>query len=489
MMGKSQKTQPKLFYHGLSLEQRMPKDDPLRKIKQLVDFNFVRSQVADLYGNNGNQSVDPAVILKLMFLLFYENVSSERALMRKLPLRMDWLWFCDYDLDEDTPDHSVLSKARKRWGPEVFEQFFMNILKQCISAGLVDGETIYIDSSTIDANADIDKVRPQLRKVTEELTDKFEDVVEPCKKNNTDEDKLEKRVNPVDPDARIGRKYGKNTLGYKDHRVIDDKHGVITTTISTPANTRDDKVLKQAVHTHQAGTATRVRIATADKIYGTIENYKFLNNKGSKACIPHQRYGIKKAGKFSHDMFKYDKRDDCFICPADQKLERYDRKLPSCVRIRYRAERKVCEGCKFFSQCVTGKTLGRQVERNINAEYIEWADSCLSRYQRKQLMSRRQCKSEGSFANAANNHGFKRARWRGLDMVRIQNNMIAAIQNIGKLLRYSCPGDKLTATAMLIKAFFKRIARVLPRLLSIYTMYERILSYQRAKPAYIGKLI
>ena len=101
----------------------MPKDDPLRKIKQLVDFDFIRSQVSDLYGNNGNQSVDPAIILKLMFLLFYENVSSERALMRKLPLRMDWLWFCDYDLDEETPDHSVLSKARNRWGTEVFESF------------------------------------------------------------------------------------------------------------------------------------------------------------------------------------------------------------------------------------------------------------------------------------------------------------------------------------------------------------------------------
>ena len=99
----------------------MPKDDPLRKIKQLVDFDFIRSQVTDCYGNNGNQSVDPAVILKLMFLLFYENVSSERVLMRKLPLRMDWLWFCDYDLDENTPDHSVLSKARRRWGTDVYE--------------------------------------------------------------------------------------------------------------------------------------------------------------------------------------------------------------------------------------------------------------------------------------------------------------------------------------------------------------------------------
>lgn len=79
MMGKPNQLEPKLFYHGISLDSRMPKGHPLRKIEQLVEFNFVRSKVHDLYGTRGNESVDPAVILKLMFLLFYENIKSERA--------------------------------------------------------------------------------------------------------------------------------------------------------------------------------------------------------------------------------------------------------------------------------------------------------------------------------------------------------------------------------------------------------------------------
>jgi hypothetical protein len=86
MLGKPKKTEPKLFYHSVSLERRIPKEHPLRKIKQLVNFDFIRLQVAGLYGTNGNESIDPAVILKLMFLLFYENVKSERALLRQLPL-------------------------------------------------------------------------------------------------------------------------------------------------------------------------------------------------------------------------------------------------------------------------------------------------------------------------------------------------------------------------------------------------------------------
>ena len=54
-------------------------------------------------------------------------------------------------------------------------------------------------------------------------------------------------------------------------------------------------------------------------------------------------------------------------------------------------------------------------------------------------MSRRQSKAEGSFADAANNHGFKRARWRGLVMVEIQNLTIAAIQNLRKLIKSTSP--------------------------------------------------
>jgi transposase len=493
MMGKAKKTEPKLFYYSVSLEQRVSKEHPLRKIKQLVNFDFIRSQVADSYGVNGNQSVDPAVILKLMFLLFYENIKSERALMRQLPLRMDWLWFCGYDLDEETPDHSVLSKARRRWGTEVFERFFMNILEQCINAGLVDGETIFIDSSTIDGNVDINKVRPQLRQVSTELIDKLDETLETdpnhSGQDDNEPDKLAKHVNPVDPEARIGHKYGKSTLGFKDHRVIDDKHAIITTTITTPANLNDDKVLKQAVQTHEVNTETQISTVTADKIYGTVENYKFLHNKGSKACIPHQRHGIIKVGKFSHDKFKYDPQQDCYICPAGEKLKLYDRTATHSSGHRYRAKRQTCEKCKLFEQCVTSKKFGRQVSRNLNAEYIEWADSCLSKYHRKQLLARRKYKAEGSFAHAANNYGFKRARWRGLAKMQIQNLLIAAIQNLGKLLRFGGVVDRLTATATSIKSFFACIGRALRRLFGINAGCERILNYQRANPVYSEKIM
>lgn len=426
MMGKAQQLEPKLFYHGLSLERRIPPDHPLRRIQRVVDFTFIRSQVADLYGSCGHTSVDPVVLLKLMFLLFYENVKSERQLMAQLPMRLDWLWFCGYDIDDPTPDHSVLSKARRRWGGEVFSTFFENILTQCVQAGLVDGEIIHVDSSMIDANASKDSLQCQVRWVSDQLYNQLEQSSEP-------DPKLQKRVSTTDSDARLGKKYGQTTLGYKDHRGVDDKAGIITATVTTPANVTDDKVLTDVIDQHQNATGNDVKTVVTDKAYGTGENYKFLHEQGITPCISHKRNSSCCHPDFNFDKFIYDQKQDCYYCPAGQQLRRKQIKRQERTVV-YQADRQVCQQCPHLKQCVSSQHAGRQVQRNLNHKYIDWADGCLNRYERKRLMARRKYKAEGSFADAANNHGFKRCRLRGIEKATIQNRMIAAIQNLRKLL-------------------------------------------------------
>jgi transposase len=496
MMGKSQQVKPKLFYHSFSIESRVPKEHVLRKVKQLVDFDFIRSQVEHLYGANGHVSIDPAVILKLMFISIYYNIKSERALMEQLPLRLDWLWFCGYDLDEQTPDHSVLSKARRRWGQEAFSEFFAIVLGRCIEAGLVDGSTIHIDSSMIDANASKDSLKPQLRIFGQKLYKELDEQVEADKPgiveseisdDNDDQDSasgqkdvLESRVSTTDPDARLGRKCGQSTLGYKDHRVIDDKRGIVTVTITTPANIHDGHVLAEAVETHQANTDTKVKTVVADKGYGIAQNYKYLKEHDAKPCIPHPRFVNGNTGKFSPDQFTYDNEQDCFICPAGRKLTRFYRKEGHKAWI-YRADRVICEQCGFFSRCVSSPTRGRQVQRSDDVFYFEWADSCLSKTLRKHLLGRRKYKAEGSFADAANNHGYKRARWRGRIAVTIQNLMVAAIQNLRKLLRSL--GNKAQSKVALVPLYTHaghEIASKSIVTLSFRAECERILTFLKS---------
>src|SRR5437762_12456030 len=152
MMGE-QKSEPQLFNYAVNLEERVRANHPLRKVKAAIDFGFVREEVAHCYGKKGNESVAPEVILKMMFLLFFDDINSERELMEVIGERLDYLWFLDYGLEEKIPDHSVLSKARARWGEEVFESLFVRTVQQCVEAGLVDGKKLHVDSSLIDADA------------------------------------------------------------------------------------------------------------------------------------------------------------------------------------------------------------------------------------------------------------------------------------------------------------------------------------------------
>src|ERR1019366_901936 len=94
----------------------------------------------------------------LLFLLFFDAVKSERELMRIVPERLDFLWFLGYGLDDEIPDHSVLSKARARWGQTIFESLFVRTVQQCVEAGLVYGSKLHLDGSLINAHASRDSV-------------------------------------------------------------------------------------------------------------------------------------------------------------------------------------------------------------------------------------------------------------------------------------------------------------------------------------------
>ena len=116
MMGTTPSHQEQaLFSYHLNLERRLRSDHPLRPLRAALDLSFVLPAVQGLYGRSGHVSLDPRVIVKMMLLLFYYNIASERELMAQIGERLDFLWFLGFDLETPIPDHSVLSKARARW--------------------------------------------------------------------------------------------------------------------------------------------------------------------------------------------------------------------------------------------------------------------------------------------------------------------------------------------------------------------------------------
>jgi transposase len=143
---------------AVSLEELVPADHFYRHLERALDLSFVRGLVQDCYAAGGRPSVDPIVFFKLQLVMFFEDVRSERLLMRLVVDRLSVRWFLGYNLDEPLPDHSSLTRIRARYGVETFRRFFEAIVEQCQQAGLVWGKELYFDATHVLANAAMDSL-------------------------------------------------------------------------------------------------------------------------------------------------------------------------------------------------------------------------------------------------------------------------------------------------------------------------------------------
>ena len=456
MMGPAQETDEKLFYYGINLNKRIRVDNPLRRIQEVVDFGFVREAVADCYGRKGHESEDPIVIMKLMLLLFFDDVSSERELMRIVGERLDYMWFLGFGLEDEIPNHSVLSKARKRWGQEVFEDLFVRIVEQCVEAGLVDGKKIHMDSSLIEANASKESVRAALGKLYREEERKLDE--EP---DGGESRKLESRT---DPDAAVigkGRQLEARPR-YKTHRAVDDQTGVITALKTTRADRNEGHELAALVESHERNIDRRVETIVADAQYGTYTNFLWCqkrNIRSHMADLQEYKKGREPGGLFGAEHFRYDDQTDSYECPAGNRLHYHQIHRGQRVHI-YKAAASTCQACQLRPQCIRGLQ-GRTLRRPFHQELIQKARTESKSEAGRRDRRRRRHLMEGSFADAANNHGFKRSRWRRLWRQQIQDLLIACCQNIRILIHATGSRPEIATIRGLAVAHWLLLAQTL----------------------------
>ena len=360
--------QKELFNYGVDLDRRVRSDHPLRAIRAAVDFSFVRQEVAGCYGYNGNQSIDPEVILKLMFLLFCDNVKSERELMRMLPERLDYLWFLGYGLDDEVPDHSVLSKARTRWGREVFERLFVRTVEQCARAGLVAGGKLHLDGSLVDANASKDSVVRSSPELMAALKRAY--AVEERKLDGALGDPDYQPVNQTlcsatDPDAPcIRHKYGgESRPRYKHHRAVDDRCGVITAVVTTAGDVPEPTQTLPLVAQHERNTGAAIATVVADQQYGTVATYRELQHRAIATHMAPMRSGHTDRDLIPREQFVYDAPGDVYTCPAGHTLHprRFNERRQAT---EYATRKGACPLHRQCTQAQAGRTIMRHHEQN-----------------------------------------------------------------------------------------------------------------------------
>jgi transposase len=384
------------------LEALIPDDHHVVRLNRVLDLSFVHEAVRGHYcQDNGRPSIDPEVIIRLFLLQAIEGIEHVRDLMRQVQVNLAYRWFIGYDLDEELPDHSTLSRALDRFGDEVFDRLFKRSISQCKASGLIEGRVLHIDATTIRADLDANRVG---------------------------------QSDSPDKDARFGRfPDGRKRPGYKQQTVIDNHKRVIVGMSVAPANSTEgddmidtvDQAIRQADISPQA--------VCGDAAYSRGKNRALLEERDIRLVSPPPK-PITYTGNeyFTTEDFEYDEDKDEFICPAGCRLSfiAIDRERPD--RRRYRARASQCRACPLKGKCT--RSSFRQLKVGVyHAALVRLrADSKTDSF--KQLYRSRAPAVEGVFAEAKQWHSLGRAWRRGLPKMRVQSLLIAAVINFKRLI-------------------------------------------------------
>ena len=285
------------LFHNFQLSERVPTTNFYRRLKQAIDLNYLYQLTKGYYGSSGQKSIDPVVFFKLCLVGYLENIISDRKLIAHCSMRMDILYFIGYDIDEELPWHSTISRTRQLFPEAVFEQVFTKVFSMCVEKGMVSGHTQAIDSAPVKANASMDTLEIKVPK--EELEEHLHkvraisamDKQVPHRKSKEDKSASSQRqisasekeltaiksrnkkwakdqdrrpgagnkgskytsnkthYSPTDPDARISVKPGKaRKLNYLSQLSVDTAHHVITDISAYHADGKDNQQLPHIVN-------------------------------------------------------------------------------------------------------------------------------------------------------------------------------------------------------------------------------------------------
>jgi transposase len=454
------------------LSERVPKQNLYRRLSELLDWEFLRQQTRAVYSHTGQPSLDPVVFFKLVLVGRLENIASDRRLVEHCALRLDILYFLGYEVDEDLPWHSTISRTRQLYPAAVFEHLFDHVFTQCVAAGLVTGDTQTVDSAPVKANASLDsvcekEVEPtptprlsaagplpslthasattrraapahQLRYEAARQAKRQQETGRPLGARNPKARLLSNKTHysPTDPEARISVKPGKaRALNYLCSLAVDTATGVISHVQADFADSRDSLHLPRLVerlHTRLQRNGLSLQDLVADTGYSNGFNYAFLEQRGITPWIP-------AFGAYKPDVagFTYHAQADEYRCQADKPLpfRNYRPTADGVWMKHYRAFYQDCQHCPFKTDCMPKADHKHLVRSAFDAAYRRaWHRQRSPQGQRMRRV--RQRTVEPVFGNLLQHYGLRRVGMKGRASAHKTMVLSAIAYNLKKLLKH-----------------------------------------------------
>jgi transposase len=471
MQGK--KTYQEKLFVNFQLSDYISADNFYRRLKEQLDLRFIYPLTAEYYGTEGQKSIDPVVFMKLMLVGYLENLDSDRRIIATSRLRMDILYFTGYDLGEELPWHSTLSRTRQLYGEHVFTEVFKQVLKQCIDKGMISGRRQAIDGFFIKANASLDSLVE--KEILDDATtygqelkanedeDKEQTVIKLKEQNDHDDKGLKPKKNPgndthyspSDPDAKMSVKPGKPTaLNYLGQVSVDTATHVITHVQVFTAEKRDSQclaaVLRHVKSTlHENGITLQEIIA--DTGYSSGDAFKALEANGITGYIPNR-----KLFNFERDGFTYHAEGDYYECENGKQLTYRGTQFDGGYFMkRYLINRKECANCPLQVQCSAYRKNITQIRETIDKPYYDRMHIRMQTSKAKALMKLRQSTVEPVIGTLVYYLGIRRVNTKGLTQANKCLTMAAVAYNLKKMLKYQPKliQESLQKVKMLLKSF------------------------------------
>ncbi|HKB35982.1 MAG TPA: transposase [Gemmataceae bacterium] len=310
-LGKRTPKQPALWLATTDLPPA-PGHPFYQKLNQLLEeagFDpFVEDLCRPFYADGvGRPGIPPGVYFRMLFVGYFEGLDSQRGIAWRCADSRSLQAFLGYLPDDPTPDHSSLTKVRQRLPEVVHEEVFAFVLRLADAKGLLQGQTVAVDATTLEANAALKGIRRRdtgddwkayLRRLaaeagidnpTDEGLRRFDKGRKGKKVSNAE------WASPSDPDSRIAKmKDGTTHLAYKAEHVVDLGSNMVLAAEVYPADRADSATLLDSLRSAQlnlirAGSATDIEEAVADKGYHKAEALADCAGDGLRTYIPEPR--------------------------------------------------------------------------------------------------------------------------------------------------------------------------------------------------------
>lgn len=484
----------KLFLQ-FQLSDRVPEDNFYRRLDKALDLSFLRIRTSHYYGKEGQVSIDPVVFFKLILVGYLENLESDRKIIENSRLRLDILYYLGYDLDEELPWHSTLSRTRQLYGVEVFDALFAEVLRLCVEKGMVLGKRQAVDSAFIKANASMDSlVERQVIEEGQEYLNKLrentdlpqqkvdanrKEEIEPqgraekvkqgvpeteSKSPQYDEHghmmrpkniSNEKYCSKTDPDARVSTKPGKaRQLTYSAQTAVDTKQHVITGIMADFSDKRDGASLPELLDKTSKNLSLvdlNINEVSGDTGYSVARALNYLEDKNITGYIPnHPQF------KVEHKGFVYNSALDRFECQKGNKAllpyrftyQDSERKEQTKV---YRSSQTACKNCPLREQCLGPKNKSKKITSTVHRPLYERMHHRMQSKKAKQMIRLRGSTVESVLGTLINYRGMRRVRTRGIKQANKFFIGAAIAYNLKKWLNYNPRPVKSTTVSLKIE--------------------------------------